>query len=284
MPAALAGCGGKVEGRAFDSGSAGGEGGVTQDAGVGNERVPAPDVATEPPPAGGCVGGDLDLAPGNKTGLTLDVGGATRHYALQVPKGYDSKTCRNPLLVFLHGTHPGPTPVDVETHYILYARWLPTADQNGFLVALPVGTMSGSYVWDGPDGPFVFKLIDTLVKTGGVDPKRVYLAGFSSGGWITAGSIGTQSVRIAAFGVHGAGYPLDGGAPETAPRKAGVFIFTGANDTNASHARTLRDKLKGAGWVEGESLVYNERTGWGHEYDPSTNAAQWSLYKKFGLP
>lgn len=275
-----AGGGGGGPGGGGGTGGAGGSGGA-----VGHDAGP-PDAAPAP---GGCSAGgapaDLDLAAGNRTGLSLVVGGVTRHYALQVPSGYDPKRC-SPLLVFLHGTHPGPTPVDVEKHYIAYASWKKTSDANGFLVALPVGTApgGGSYVWSAADEPFIFALAEMLAAKAGVDPKRVYLAGFSSGAWEAAPLIGRQSGRFAAFGVHSGGYDPYQSMPRTAARKAGVYIFVGSTMDNTMSSRALRDELKSAGWVEGTNLVYREKAGWTHEYDDGTNAEQWAFYSKFSLP
>src|SRR5262249_22249262 len=129
--------------------------------------------------------------------------------------------------------------------------------------------------------PFITDLADELVAKAAVDPKRIYVVGFSTGGWAVSWMIVTHAARFAAFGVHGAGYVTPPGA---APRKGGAVIAARARDANVGPARMLNDALLAAGWMTGVDLIHRERPDLGHEYDASTNADQWGLYAKFSLP
>jgi dienelactone hydrolase len=232
----------------------------------------------------------LPVTPGETMlGLTLDVAGTTRHYGLHVPAGYDATKCR-PLVVFLHGTaftSVDPRPQDVERHYALYGRWQATANAHGFLAALPVGTLDtqgGYYGWRGTnDRAFVRALVEMLVEKAGVDRRRVYLTGFSAGGNFVVDALQFDSNRYAAFGASGSGLQDRFVNP---PRHGGAYVYVGEKDEYGwvTEATALRDALKGAGWTEGNDLVFNLKSGATHEYDWTTNEAQWTLFSRYSVP
>jgi polyhydroxybutyrate depolymerase len=145
---------------------------------------------------------DHRLGPGQHD-LVLDVGDDEREYRLYVPRGLDERE-RVPLMIVLHGG--GGWGAQIED----MSRMDSQADESGFLVAYPNGTKGLiGYTWNGgdccgvamrrgsDDVGFISALIDELVKTQRVDPKRVYVTGISNGG-IMAHRIGCElSTKVA---------------------------------------------------------------------------------------
>jgi polyhydroxybutyrate depolymerase len=119
----------------------------------------------------------------NPSGLThnpLNPGDQNRTYYLYKPKGLERSTKKHPLVIVIHGMAANGRTI------MNYSRMNETADKYGFMVAYP--EMHGWLDWDVSGGlnskdiPFISTLIDTLVQNDGVDPKRVFATGYSSGG------------------------------------------------------------------------------------------------------
>jgi polyhydroxybutyrate depolymerase len=114
----------------------------------------------------------------------ITVGGVQRRYLLHVPP--DRKPgAPAPLIFVLHGG--GSSPENASTVDIPQF-----SDGKGFLVVYPEGLTRG---WnDGRDIPgrakpddvaFFAAMIDELVRTTNVDPKRIYATGMSNGGFMS---------------------------------------------------------------------------------------------------
>src|SRR5215470_9261201 len=120
--------------------------------------------------------------------------GVTRYYEVYLPPVLP----RNPpLLLMLHGTSfeiPPETPV--KNNY----GWLPVANKYQFILVKPASTRNsatGQWNWNAyfmdaafqspppDDVGFLRQLIINLTAQYNVDPKRVYVAGMSSGGQMT---------------------------------------------------------------------------------------------------
>ncbi|GAA2429628.1 PHB depolymerase family esterase [Actinomadura vinacea] len=159
---------------------------------------------------------------------TLTMGGFwQRDYLLHVPPGRTSAP--QPLVIALHGG------LD-DMNYIRRQSGLDeVADQNGFLVAYPDGFMrtwnAGGCCWFArmagiDDVGFLDSLIDTLVREGLADPRRIYLTGFSNGGGMAYRYACERSSRVAAVGVVSGSL-----AVECAPRDpVPVIAFHGTAD------------------------------------------------------
>jgi len=129
-------------------------------------------------------------------------GGLTRTYILHIPPGYDG-TKALPLVFVLHGLG-GTGKSMIGTG--MSAR----ADQANFIVVYPDGTGNPSGWNSGlkedtrisaDDVGFFKALIDKLETELGVDPKRVYAAGFSGGAIMTYRLGAELSDQLAAIAV-----------------------------------------------------------------------------------
>jgi len=167
-----------------------GSGGTT--AGSGGTTAPvdaANDAATETAPrdSGGTA---TDGAPamasagcGMPAGQTLATyvqknttsGGVARTYRLYLPSGYDPKR-PYPLIILGHGCGGnGGTPFPIET----------ASKSDAIVVALKsVGTCF-EYSPTGPDVTYFDTVLAEVSASSCVDRARVFMAGFSSGSWLT---------------------------------------------------------------------------------------------------
>jgi polyhydroxybutyrate depolymerase len=84
-----------------------------------------------------------------------------------------------PLLIALHGAGGGPQSMEGLSHFQYVAR------QYGFVVAFP-GSCNDAHPWGTPqDLTYMTALIGQLIASQNIDPSRVYVAGFSAGGYET---------------------------------------------------------------------------------------------------
>ena len=145
------------------------------------------------------------VTPAQKPGLTrhtLESGGKAREYLLHIPKGFSKKSkTKLPLVVMLHGrTSNGKAAASS------YYGWRPLADREKFVVAFPTALgrpTSWQGAWRGKpsrDSTFLAALIDHLVKDLGLDEKRVFMTGHSSGGFMSYSFAATQADKVAAIG------------------------------------------------------------------------------------
>ena len=140
----------------------------------------------------------------------LQVDGQRRTFLLYVPSRYDPRV-RSPLIISLHGAMTWPAleaAVD---------GWRRIADSTGAVVVYPGGTGWGPKVWNMagsqhpatmPDVRFISRLLDTLEAAYAIDPRRVYVSGFSNGGGMAFVLSCTLGRRIAAVGVVAAAEAL----------------------------------------------------------------------------
>lgn len=162
--------------------------------------------------------------------------GLTRVYALHLPPGYP-ESADWPLVVFLHGG--GGNALSAQG----FTRFNPVADEGGFLVAYPQGYTaidSASYVWaDGrntaadragvDDAGFISALLDTLEEEYAVDPERIYVCGFSNGGFMTQRLACESNDRFAAMA--GLGSIIDTARIQTcAPGRAVPMLLLAGTD------------------------------------------------------
>jgi polyhydroxybutyrate depolymerase len=144
----------------------------------------------------------------NKTNGKISVNGRERKYLLYVPKSLHS-TESVPLVITIHGYAEWPA------HQAQISHWNELADQYGFIVAYPAGTglpfrwrTSGDVNDQGSmeDVLFLSKLVDQLENDYNIDPKRIYVNGFSNGGGMTYLAACKFQERIAAVGMISGAY------------------------------------------------------------------------------
>lgn len=159
--------------------------------------------------------------------LTLIHDGVQREYLLHAPPGYDTDTPM-PLVLALHGRPSSPDSFQSLTGLS------DEADEAGFVVVYPAG-VNGGWVVTGAgadDVGFISALIDTVERTWGTDPDRIYVTGFSNGAQMTFRLAAELSDRLAAVA------PISG-----APRgdllpssPISVMSITGDADKYANYA------------------------------------------------
>jgi len=120
--------------------------------------------------------------------------GITRYYAVYVPQNLPANA---PMVLFLHGTQN--TSANQPPFVSLPSYWEPLADKNKFLLVWPVSTFntrSNQWYWDcdffdfsfpvAPDDVgYLRNLIASLSAQYQINPKRVFVTGMSSGGYMT---------------------------------------------------------------------------------------------------
>ncbi len=160
---------------------------------------------------------------------TLVHGGLTREYLLHVPPGVTQPA---PLVVALHGRGGDGAQMAAMTGFTALAERL------GFVVLFPSGMdQQWNYVQGVPgyqlevdDVGFIVGLAQELAAAGTVDPNRMYVTGFSNGGFM-AQLLACQVPDVfAAFAsVGAAGY---GGQPGACgpPRPTSVLFVHGTHD------------------------------------------------------
>jgi polyhydroxybutyrate depolymerase len=146
---------------------------------------------------------------------TLESAGVQRRYVVHAPQR-QAGAALVPLVIVLHGAGGNGR------NALEQGRWVEKADAEGFVVVAPEGTaehedrrrslLSNPQTWNaGPgigssaaargvdDVGFIRDLIDELVRTRGIDPRRVFVTGFSNGAAM-AFRVGAElSDRVAAI-------------------------------------------------------------------------------------
>jgi polyhydroxybutyrate depolymerase len=201
---------------------------VTAACGPAGRRPPT----TAPPPSGTVPAAGTVSHP-----LTVD--GQKRDYAIHVPAG--TGTAPLPLVVQLHGG--GGNNVNIEKQTGFYEL----ADQDHFLVATPDGTggpgdrlltwnagwCCGSAVTNKVDDvAFISAMLDDVEAHYPVDPRRIYVTGFSNGAMMTYRLGCALADRIAAIAPVSGALDLEGCAPS---RPVPVLAIHGTADENVPY-------------------------------------------------
>lgn len=161
----------------------------------------------------------------------------------------------HPLLVVLHG--------DNESATTAAARWRATASKRGWAILslqCPVArgcTETSWYKWAGSPR-WVFDQIEAVESRTSIDPRRIYLVGWSGGASFIGSNVPAWTAKFAAMVFHGGGQPpLDNACPEHA-----IPSYFLVGDRNPAHgaAQRLRDYLRDCG----QELRWDLRSGADH--------------------
>jgi polyhydroxybutyrate depolymerase len=182
------------------------------------------------------------IPPGHQE-LTLEVGRLERSYLLHVPPTYEQAKPL-PLVIMLHGM--GGTAL----HSHRETGWSSKADAEGFIVVYPDATRPDSaqppslrknpQAWNDGSGrfhaaerniddvAFITALIDSLENSYSIDPRRIYVTGFSNGASMTFRLGAELADRIAAIAPHSGTSWTEVLSPA---RAVSVCYLTGTSDT-----------------------------------------------------
>ena len=165
----------------------------------------------------------------------MRVGGRERSYLLYAPKRLRE---RAPLLVLLHGSKQTAASFRRATGYAFDRL----ADEHGFVAVYPNGYREhwndcrsrGRYAarkLGVDDVGFVISLIDRLASSVGIDPARVFLAGYSNGAQLAFRVATERSERVAAIAAFGANLPTsENWACATANKPVSTLLVNGTDD------------------------------------------------------
>lgn len=170
----------------------------------------------------------------------INVGGVERTFIRHLPQGYDGST-PVPLVVVLHGRGGNAKEMEQLTGFSH------KADAEKFIVVYPngIGTPTG---WGSGIDPtrttddvgFIRAMIDRLEHNHKIDPKRIYVCGFSAGAMMTYRLGGELAQRFAAIGVASGtvGAHQSNGTTYTVPspaRPVPAIVFHGKQDTHVPY-------------------------------------------------
>lgn len=183
----------------------------------------------------GAVGPVRDPVPGpGDFTRVLVFDGRTRSYLLHVPPS-PASSAFPPLVLAFHGVPSGPEQIRSITGFDALA------DREGFVVAYPqavddwwtgcANCNSRAFLLNIDDVGFVRALIRQLEVDAGIDPRRVYAAGFSNGALFAQRLACDVADRIAAFAsVAATALEPDAVPPCTPGARAPIVFFHGSLD------------------------------------------------------
>lgn len=244
------------------------------------QELPGEACGTES--AGFANGFDAVPTPGSQE-LLVDVPGrGVRRFALRVPASLSSPR-RVALLITLHGAGgPGSAPAAAA---FMRDSWSATADNGGFIVLAPVASGSQGGWLAAVDYPALSAAIDELQRTYPIDPRRVYLHGFSAGGHVAHDLALYNTDVFAAYVVNAGVLQAYAGAtaPQAATRDIPVQVRVGSDDSLLAYARADRSRFLAAGWREPDDYHLEEFAG-GHDFDAGHTDPAWRFLCRRALP
>ncbi len=178
---------------------------------------------------------------------TLVVDGVSRRYALYVPAA--EKPAPYALVLELHGGGVTIEDMTGESGYKTpYKLWMPLADSEGVVVVYPEG-LPGAYgkpTWNdcrgdatvssqADDVRFIGVLLDHLLATYPIDPRRVYVSGTSNGGLMALRLAVAMPTRLAAVAAVAAAMPARSECPPPT-RPLSVLFMNGTRDMHLPYA------------------------------------------------
>lgn len=227
----------------------------------------------------------------------------TRTWFEHVPASYNGSNAV-PLVIALHGAYSSGN------EFAPRSGWSGVADAKGFIVIYPngKGNVWNSWVFDGskPDDiGFLLKVITQVEATYKIDPRRVYMTGFSNGGGMTSFFTAYHADLLAAIAPMSAGWVTNTGNSDSILHPDALipaWMWRGANDpTSDTPSVFVQDqqqtafwvKLNGDGTIPKTSKVRNDTTkvysgkaevrftsvaGLGHDVEAGSTARIWNEF------
>ena len=169
----------------------------------------------------------LPAAAGEAVAHTIDVNGVSRNYLLYAPPGQSGK--RMPAFIMMHGSGSSATQQERYSNFDAFAQ------AHGLVVMYPNGI--DKHWNDGrvighestaDDIGFMKAMLAEVIARGLIDPKRVYAAGISNGGFMAQHMACVMPDALAGIAVIAATLPVDAACPS--PRPMPVIFFHGTAD------------------------------------------------------
>ena len=228
---------------------------------------------------------------------SFTVNGTTHSCIWHVPSGIT----KPPVIFFIHGAGGSGGGFQSET------KGDAVADKEKFITVYPSATSNGGTgTWADMSGttnfPFFLAVLDTLDKRYQIDRNRVYMTGFSQGGFISFVAGCKYSDVFAAIA------PVSGhaGSPCTLKRPVPVFLTFGAQEDKVSFVNDLTiwlkldscsstptvtrpqtgvTKITYGPCAQGTSAIMDSISGQGHQWPTKLNMAEevWTFFKQFSL-
>jgi len=215
-------------------------------------------------------------------------GGYPRGYTVYVPPSYDG-TEAVPVVIALHGrTGSG-------AGLAYYLDMNPVAAEHNFIMVYPDGIEKQWNITHGfesaidngvDDTDFLIKLVDDLDVDLNIDQERVYVVGFSNGGFMTQRVACEAPDEFAGFGVISATlFPEVGGMCITAPPVPLVFVHGTLDDNVTWEAFTYGGRVISLSVPDTITFwaLHNQCKADQSDYVvlPSTNAAATTLVYRY---
>lgn len=157
-----------------------------------------------------------------ETTETFQVGNATRKYILGVPVDYDAGK-KYPVYMFMHG-NPGTAEGMVSAFPVD-----PVTKTEAIIVYPNASTENWDHTLsDNVDVVYLKALIDEVAAKVSIDKARIFLSGWSGGGFMASQMACRYASLFRAIGVYAGGAPYDpeNGDPNYTPACAGASIAT----------------------------------------------------------
>ena len=236
--------------------------------------------------------------------LSIPVGGTNRSTVIHVPAGTEKPA----VVFFIHGAGGSGAGFQRDT------KGDATADKEKFIAVYPSASNTGaSGTWQDMQGqtnfPFFLAILDTLDKRYQIDRKKIYMTGFSQGGFISFAAACFYSDVFAAVA------PVSGHIGSTncsIKRPVPVFMTWGASEgTSFLKDRDLWVKLNKCSETstmtkpypagssskavrvaystcdQGTQVILDSIIGQGHQWPSASNLVQsdevWSFFKQYTL-
>jgi poly(3-hydroxybutyrate) depolymerase len=240
-----------------------------------------------------------------KTTLSIQVAGKTRSCAVYVPSGIS----KPPVVFFVHGATGSGGNFENETKGDV------TAEKEKFIALYPSASSNGaSGTWEDMQGtgnfPFFMALLDTMDARYKIDRSRIYMTGFSQGGFISFAAACFFSDIFAAVA------PVSGHSMTscTIKRPVPVYMTFGVGEGPASF---LKDRDSWMKWNkcpstetitkpfpaslpnsknvrvtygpcdQGSQVLVDSIIGQGHQWPSASNGVQadlvWAFFKPYSL-